>query len=117
VRLFHVVQVQMSVAERMDEIARLQPGHLRDHQGKQRVGRNVERHAEERVRRALIELAREPPLGDVELEQAVARRQRHLVNFGRIPRRHDQASRVRIPPDHPDHIRDLVDGRAVCDRP
>ena len=43
----------------------------------QRIGGDVEGHAEEHVGGALVELAGEPAVGDVELEQAVAGRQRH----------------------------------------
>jgi hypothetical protein len=57
-----------------------EPGHLRHHHGQQRVGGDVERHAEEDVGRALVELAGQPAVGDVELEQAVAGRQRHLLS-------------------------------------
>ena len=99
-RLLEVVEIEVRVAERVDELAGLQAGHLRHHHRQQRVGRDVERHAEEDVGGALVELARQPALGDVELEQAVARRQRHLVDVGRVPRGDDQAARVRIAPDH-----------------
>ena len=83
----------------------------------QRIGRDVERHAEKDIGRALIELAGQRALGDVELEQAVARRQRHLVDVRRIPGADDQPARIRIAPDHVDHIGDLVDGAAVGRRP
>ena len=76
----------MRIAERMDEVARLQPGHLRHHHGQQRIGSDVEGHAEEDIARTLVELAREPAFRDIELEQAVAGRQRHRLHFGRVPR-------------------------------
>ncbi len=47
----------------------------------------------------------------------MARRQRHLVDVGGIPRGDDQAAGIRIAPDHVDHIGDLVDGAAVMRRP
>ena len=79
----------------------------------QRVGRDVERHAEEDVGRALVELAGEPAVRDVELEQAVARRQRHLATSAgfqavTISRRESGLRRIFV-----DHVGDLVDGRAV----
>ena len=107
----------MRVAEGVDELAGLQPRHLRHHHGQQRVGGDVERHAEEDVGGALIELAGQPAPGDIELEQAMARRQRHLVDVGRIPGGDDQAARIRIAPDHVHHVGDLVDGAAVLRRP
>ena len=55
--LLDVVKVEMGVARCIDEIAWLQIAHLRHHHGKQRIGGNVERHTEEGVGTALIELA------------------------------------------------------------
>ena len=72
-----MVEVEVRVAQRKDEFARLEIRHLRHHQREQRVGGDVERHAEEKVGAALVHLARERAVGDVELEQRVARRQRH----------------------------------------
>src|SRR3712207_7450049 len=45
--------------------------------GKERVGGDVERHAQKGVRRALVELARQAPLGHVELEEAMAGSESH----------------------------------------
>ncbi len=59
-RLLEMVEIEVRVAEGVDELAGLQPGHLRHHHGEQRVGRDVERHAEENVGRALVELAGQP---------------------------------------------------------
>ena len=112
-----MIEIKVRVAERVHELTGLKPGHLRHHQRQQRVGGDVERHAEEDVGRALIELTGEPTVGDVELEQAVARRQRHLVDIGRVPGRDDEAARVRIAADGGDHARDLIDHAAVGRRP
>jgi hypothetical protein len=90
-----VVAVEVGVAERVHEVADLQPGHLRDHVREQRVGRDVERHAEEHVGGALVELAAEPSgpafrrRGHVELEQRVAGGERHLRDVGDVPGRDD----------------------------
>ena len=47
----------------------------------------------------------------------MTRRQRHLVDVGRIPRAHDQPPRIRIAPDHVDDIGDLVDASPIRRRP
>src|SRR5712664_4247138 len=47
----------------------------------------------------------------------MTRRQRHLVDIGRIPRAHDQAARIRITPDHVDDVGNLVDAASVRRRP
>jgi hypothetical protein len=51
-----------------------------DHHGEQRVAGDVERHAEEQIRAALVELAAQFAAIDEELKQAVAGRQGHLVD-------------------------------------
>ena len=56
-RLIQMIEIEMRVAESVNELARLQARDLRDHQREQRIGCNVERHAEENIGRALIELA------------------------------------------------------------
>jgi len=75
------------------QVAALQAALLRDHRLQQRVARDVERHAEREIRRALVELAVEPLVVHVELEQRVTRRQLHLRDVGDVPRAHDQAAR------------------------
>jgi hypothetical protein len=47
----------------------------------------------------------------------MAWRQRHPVDVGRIPRRHDQPARVGALADHLDQLGDLVDRGAVRRRP
>src|SRR5690606_31373263 len=70
--LLEMVGVKMHVAEAVDEIPDAEPRHLRHHMGEQRVGGDVERHAQKGVGGTLVELAAELAIGDVELEQAVA---------------------------------------------
>ena len=55
--LIDVIVVHMSVATRPHELPRLQPGLLGNHQRQQRIGRNIERHAEEHVAGTLVQLA------------------------------------------------------------
>jgi hypothetical protein len=54
---------------------------------------------------------------DVELEQAMTRRQRHLVDFRRVPRRNDVAARIRVVDDAGNQVGDLIDMAAVSRRP
>ena len=90
VGLLQVVGVEVAVAAGPDELAGLEVADLRHHQGQQRVAGDVEGHAEEDVRRTLVQLAAEPALGHVELEQRVAGRQLHLLDQRRVPGRDDQ---------------------------
>ena len=114
-----VVRVDVGVAEGVDEVAGGQAGDVGDQVGEQGVAGDVERDAEEEVGRPLVELAREPAVGHVELEERVARRQRHLGDVGRVPGRDDQPAADRrvgsaltawIPSIR---LRDLVDRPAV----
>ena len=115
----HVVQVDVRVAERVHEVPGHEVAHVRDHHREQSVARDVEGDAEAHVRRALeilhlldfcllmtelwckthfskspvlahlVELAGEFPGGHVELDEAVAGRQRHLVQVRGVPGAHD----------------------------
>src|SRR5204863_9236895 len=59
VRLFQMVPVKMEIAESVNEFARLEIADLRDHHREQRIRRDVERHAQEEIGAALVELAAE----------------------------------------------------------
>src|SRR5215208_1795870 len=111
--LLEMVEVQVRIAEGVHEVPRLQARGLRDHMGEKRVGRNVEGHAEEGVGRPLVEVAGQPALGDVELEQAMAGCEGHAVEVRRVPRGHDEPTRVGVAPNLVEHPADLVDAAAV----
>ena len=81
------------------------------------VGRDIVGHAQEDIAAALIELAGQLSLGHVELEQGVARRQRHVLDFGRVPRRDDVPAAVGFGEDRIDDVGDLIDGPPVQRRP
>ena len=87
-----MVEVEVRVAERVHEFAGLVPGRLRHHQREERVGSDIEGHAEEDVGAALIELARQAPVRNVELEEGVAGCERHARNVGDVPGRDHQAA-------------------------
>ena len=88
-----MVLVKMQIAEGVDEFAGAKTAHLRDHHREQRVGRDVERHAEKKIGAALVKLAAELAVLDVELKKHVTRRQRHLLPISAgIPGAHDQAA-------------------------
>ena len=97
----------MVVTERENEFADLKIADVRDHLREQRVRADVERHAEERVRRSLIKLAVKQRCSsptvrkgvhvlNLELKHRMARRQIDVVAFTRIPAADDQTTRVRI---------------------
>ena len=108
-----MIQVQVAVAARPDQLARLQVALLREQVREQRVARDVEGQAEEYIGAALIDLTRQPPGGDVQLKERVARHERHALELADIPRAHDDAARIRIAPQLLDGAGNLVDGAAV----
>ena len=112
--LFDVIGIEMRISQRMDKFTGLQPRRLCHHQGQQGVGCNIERHAEEYIGAALIELAGKLSVRHVELEQAVTGWQRHRLDLRHVPRTHDQAARIRIGFDLVGDMRDLIDGRTVA---
>ena len=115
--LIEMVQVDVGVAGGVDEVAGLQAADVGYHHREQCVGGDVERNTEEGVGAALIELAGKLAFGHIELEQAVARRESHLVHLSGIPGGDEHSSRIRIVLDHIHHLCELVDGSAVGCRP
>src|SRR5262249_42715492 len=82
--LLAMIVVDVAVAAGPDEVAHVEVALLGEHVREERVARDVERNAEEDVGAALVELAAQPraavPLprpGDMELEEGVARGERH----------------------------------------
>ena len=66
--LLEVVAVDVAVAARPDEVTHVQVTLLRHHVGQQGVAGDVEGHAQEDVGTALVELAAQLAVRDVELE-------------------------------------------------
>ena len=89
--LFEVVEVEMTIPPGPDEVADAQIGLLGDEVREQRVRGDVERDPEEDVGAALIELAGESAVRDVELEQRMTRSKPHPWKVADIPRGDDQA--------------------------
>src|SRR4051812_14670219 len=66
--LLEMIAVDVRVAERVHEVARLEVAHLRDHERQQRVAGDIEWHAEKNVGAALIKLATQFAVLHVELK-------------------------------------------------
>ena len=112
-----MVAVQMGIAAGPDEITDLQIALLRHHMHQQRIAGDIERQAEEHIAGTLIQLAGELAVGDVELEEGVARRQRHFIQLADVPCRDDDPAGVRVVFQLVHHRADLVDMAAVRRRP
>src|SRR5262249_34867024 len=117
VGLVEMVEIEVHVAEGVDQLARNELRHLRHHHGEQRIRGDVEGHTEEDIRRALIELAEELALRHIELEQAMAGWERHLVELADVPGAHHVAAGIRVALQVFHDLRHLVDLAAVRRRP
>src|SRR6267154_825173 len=95
------------IAECVDKLAHLQPAHVRDQMSQQGIRADVERDAEESIRRALIKLAMEQRGGNLpvsegsrllnlELKQRMTRREVDIIAFARIPAADNQTPRILI---------------------
>src|SRR6186997_3344392 len=93
--LVEMVQIEMCVTESMDKVTHLQAANLSHHLRQQRIGGDVERNAQEDVRRALVQLTRQPALRNVELKHRMARRQCHVREIADIPRAHNVPAGIR----------------------
>ena len=103
-----MIDIKVEIPESVHEISGFQIANLSYHEGQQRIGSNVERYPKEEIRTPLIELATQSTLSNVELEQDVAGRQCHLVDFGNIPGAHDVTSAGWIVADGIDDLGNLV---------
>lgn len=111
--LLDMIVVDVRVATRPDELADFQTALLCDHVGQQRIAGDVERHTEEHVRTPLVQLARQLAVDHVELEECVARHQRHPRQIRNVPGRDENSSRVRVVLELADDLVDLVVDLAV----
>ena len=108
-----MVAVKMGITTGPDKIAHFQIALLRHHVDQQRIAGNVKRQAEEHVTGALIELAGELAVSDIELEERVARCQRHFIQLADVPGGNDDSARVRIVFQLVHHGGDLVNMAAI----
>lgn len=115
-----MVHVDMRVAHGVDELARLQPTHMGNHQGQQGIRGDIERNAKPHVAAALIQHAAQLAAAGaagrkrhVELRKHVAGGQGHLGDVGRVPRAQDDAAVVRVLLQRVDYPLQLVDALAA----
>ena len=107
----------------MDELARFVVTNLAKHQSEEGIRSDIEWHTEESIGTTLVQLAaelaltRSPYTAHVELEQAVARRQSHLVDFGHIPGANQVTARIGVILEAIHQILDLVDMSTIGSRP
>ena len=115
-----MILIDVIIAERVNELANFQPTNMRDQMSQQGIGTDIERHAEKRIGRTLIELTvkqrgtsptvREgSSLLNLELKQSVTGRQVDVIAFARVPAADDQTARIRIRFDLVKQTRDLID--------
>lgn len=115
--LLEVVRVEMEVAKGVNKCSGLKTADLRDHEREEGVRGNIERHSEEEIGAALIELATEFAVLDIELKQRMAWCEGHEMQLGGVPGRNDEAAAVGIFFDVFDDAGDLIDGGAIRSAP
>ncbi len=111
--LFHVVGVEMEVAEGVHELLGSEFADFGDHHGEKGIGGHVEGHAKEDVCAALVELATEGAVGDVELKQGVAGGQGHEMQFAGVPGADEMPPAIRVFSNGTNDFVDLIDRAAV----
>ena len=110
--LLHMVGVDMRVAHGVDELPRFVARHMGEHFQQERVGGDVEGHAEEHIGGALVELQVHGAVLDADLPERVTGRERHVVNLAWVPGRDDEAAAVGVVFNLLNEVRDLVGGAA-----
>lgn len=116
-RLLDMVQIEVNVAEGMDELSRQEACDLREHHREKSVGRDIERDPEEDISAPLIELAGKPASGHVELKEAMTRRQRHFLDVPDVPSADDESPRVGRRAEHLHQVCDLIDAASIRSAP
>jgi len=107
----------------VNEFARFVTADLCQHHRQEGIGSDIERNAKEGVGTTLIELttelsaARIANSAHIELEQAMARWQSHLVHFRHVPSAYDMATGIWVIPEGFDKVLNLVDVTAIRCRP
>ena len=66
--LFEVIDVEVKIAESVNEVTRLEITYLRHHEGQERIGSDVEWDSQKQIGTPLVKLTTEPSIGDVKLE-------------------------------------------------
>ena len=108
IHLIYMIAVDMRIAEGVYELAWLQSRDLRHQVCEQGIRSDIEGHPEKEIGTPLIQLTREPSIGNVELKDRVARRERHVFDLADIPGGDDQTAAVRVVADAIDDCGDLV---------
>src|SRR5450755_40063 len=96
VGLLEVIHVQVTVTARPNEVPQVKIALLRKHVREQRVGGNIERHAQKQIRASLIQLARQAVVSHVKLKECVTRQQCHAVELPDVPCADDNPPRVGV---------------------
>ena len=86
---------------------------MRQDVSQERVRGDVERHAEKDVGTALIDLAGHAAIRDMQLDETMAGRERHLLELADVPGAQDDAPRIGVTAKLLDYARNLVDLPAV----
>ena len=105
-----MIQVHMSISNGVNKVTRLATRDMSHHVSEQSVRRNVKRNTQAHVSTSLIHLARKLILlhVDIKLAKHVAWRQRHFIQVGWVPGRHDDSSVLWIVNDLVDAVLELV---------
>ena len=83
----------------------------------QSVAGDIEWNTQENICAALIKLTGKLAVCDVELEESMARRQRHVFNFTHIPGTDNQAAGIRVVLNLFNYLGDLIHVTAIRCRP
>lgn len=94
--LLHVIVVDVYVATRPYKFPHFHTKLLRHHVHQEGVACDIERHTQKHVRTALVQLAAQGVVGNIELKERVAWHQCHLIQFRYVPSTDNDASTVRI---------------------
>ena len=113
VDLVQVVQVDVGISQRMDEVSCLEPGYLSRHLQQDGIRGYVERYTNEYVGTTLVKLQAQSTVRHVKLEEGMTGRKVHIGQVCHIPGADNDAPRVRVVLDGLDGLGYLVDAAPI----
>ena len=106
-----MIEINVCVANGVDQLARLASRHVGHQVGQEGIRGNIKGDTQSHVGTPLVHVAAHfVALGiHVELTKHVTRRQGHLIQIGRIPRRHDDTAIFRVVNNFANAFSQLID--------
>src|SRR3546814_17455829 len=107
--LLQVFAIQVTVAAGPDKVSDFQVALLGYQVSQQGITGDIKGHTQENIGAALVQLAGQSAIGQIEMEECMAGRQGDIGSLGYVPGRYSPSARIRVFASVIKHLRLLVD--------